>query len=83
MAANKDMVLIAKIVDTGDIRTAYDAGIRSENFAEVDAKMLWSYIYEYWRGKATSGDVPTRECYTMHIPLWTYRQRLGLESSQP
>jgi len=61
MAANKDLSLIAKIVDTGDIRTAYDAGIRVENFIETDARLMWDYVYGYWRNKATSGDVPTRE----------------------
>jgi replicative DNA helicase len=61
MAANKDLNLIAKIVDTGDLRTAYDAGIRVEKFADTDARLMWDYIYGYWRNKATSGDVPTRE----------------------
>ena len=61
MAANKDLSLIAKIVDTGDIRTPFDAGVRVEKFADTDARLMWDYVYGYWRNKATSGDVPTRD----------------------
>ena len=68
MAISKELQLIAKIADTGNIRTALDAGIVADKFTDHDARLMFEYIIRYWKSKKTVGNIPTRELLSENFP---------------
>jgi replicative DNA helicase len=61
MAAHEELELVAKIVDSGDLKTVLDAGITIDHFAGMETGPAFNYILKYYRDKRTVGEVPTRD----------------------
>ena len=66
--AGKEIKLIAKIVDVGDFRSVLDAAITADKFKSLDCRLMYEYIYDYWRNKRTLGNVPTRDLLEEKFP---------------
>ena len=82
MPANEELRLIAKIVDTGELRPVIDAAITLDNFATPEGYTAFQYVWRYFHDRQTSGNVPTRELFetrnpTLEIPP---TDRLTLEA---
>ena len=61
MSVSKDLKLIAKIVDIGDLRDVIDAGITATKFKDHDARLMFESLYKYYCARKTKGEVMTRE----------------------
>ena len=68
MAASKELQLIAKIADVGELRPVIDAGITVDKFADQDARLVFEYISRYHHSRKTVGNVPTRELIAENFP---------------
>jgi replicative DNA helicase len=82
MSVSKDLRLIAKIADTGELRPVQDAGITANKFVDHDARMIFQYIEGYYKDKKTKGNVPTRDLIEHRFPKTDLpnKDRLNLES---
>jgi len=61
VSVNKELKLVAKIADTGELRQVLDAGITVDAFADHDARLIFEYLTEFFRSRSTRGNVPTRD----------------------
>jgi len=61
MSVSKDLKLIAKIVDVGDLRPVIDAGITAAKFKDHDARLMFESLHKYYCARKTKGEVMTRE----------------------
>jgi hypothetical protein len=68
MAASKDLRLIAKIADVGELKPVIDAGITEDKFKDQDARLMFSFIMRYYKKRATSGNVPDRQILEDRFP---------------
>lgn len=57
---NAELALLAKVVDTGEIREVLDAGIKVTSFSDPYYRGVFQWIFDYYRNRQTSGEVPTR-----------------------
>lgn len=68
MSATEELVLIAKIVDEGDMRPVLDANITIDYFKDARWRIIFKYLLDYWRAKQTAGEVPTRAMVAAKFP---------------
>lgn len=68
MPAHEELRLIAKIVDSGELRSVIDAGITLDNFTTPEGHLGFEYIWRYWHDRQTNGNVPTRELFETRHP---------------
>jgi len=73
MALNPELNLIAKIVETGQLKEVLDANITPGSFSSTECREAFKYILDYWRSPATAGNVPTLEMVedavlSIHLP---------------
>jgi replicative DNA helicase len=69
MPATPPLLLLAKILETGEIKEVLDAGIDSRAFTNrSEAQRAFKYIFSYWRDRETMGNVPTREMFEEAFP---------------
>lgn len=61
MGANEELRLITKIVDEGELRPVLDAGIGIGQIKIPRNRLMFEFILDYWNGRRTSGEIPTRE----------------------
>lgn len=69
MPATPELLLLSKILDTGELQQVLDAGINASSFTKrSEAQRAFKYIYEYWKDRETRGNVPTREMFADAFP---------------
>ena len=69
MPATPELLLLAKILDSGELQQVLDAGITAGSFHKgSEAQRAFKYIYAYWRDKETRGNVPTRDMFYDAFP---------------
>jgi hypothetical protein len=73
MALTPELDLIAKIVETGQLKEVLDANIVPSSFSSKECRESFEYILDYWRDPATAGNVPTLDMveeavFNIHLP---------------
>jgi len=63
-----ELRLVSKILDEGDLRPILDAKITLESFHTPGAKLIFRRIMNYYHGRATNGEVPTRAFIEKEFP---------------
>ena len=61
MPANEELLLLAKILEVGDLRTALEEGITASFFKDDGARQVWKEIVSFYHSQESRGHVPTRE----------------------
>ncbi len=65
MSGDPEMMLLARIIDTGDIVTVIEAGVKDDWFASERGLASWDYVRTYW---AQHREVPTEEAFARRFP---------------
>jgi replicative DNA helicase len=65
VSGDPEMMLLARVIDTGDIITVIEAGVTDSWFASGRGQASWSYVRSYW---AQHREVPTEEAFTRRFP---------------
>ena len=65
MSGDPEMMLLARIIDTGDIVTSIEAGLRDDWFASERGRSSWVWMRSQW---AQHREVPTEEAFTRRWP---------------
>ena len=65
MSGDPEMMLLARIIDTGDIVTPLAAGLKDAWFASERGLASWVYVHAYW---AQHQEVPTEENFSRRFP---------------
>lgn len=65
--ADLEAMIIARIIDTGDMAVAIEHGVKSEWFRGTRSKSQWEYLLGYW---SQHKQVPTEEAYNRRYPTW-------------
>lgn len=84
MSADPSLVLLSKILDSGDVQAAIKSGITLDDFKYAsEGYMGFQYILEYYKARETSGNVPTREIYESRFPTHVLPEpdRLSLKAA--
>lgn len=68
MSVSDDLRLIAKIVDVGELRPVFDAGITSSRFTDYDARLMFEAIQKYYSARRSKGEVMTRSMIEQEFP---------------
>jgi len=61
MPANEELQLLAKILETGNLKAVLDAGINRSFFKDDGAEMVWGEIVEFFHSDEGRGHVPSLE----------------------
>jgi len=65
VSGDPEMMLLARIIDTGEISVALDAGLKDSWFASERGLASWSYVRSYW---SEHREVPTETGFTRRFP---------------
>jgi hypothetical protein len=68
MALNPELDLIAKIVETAELKEVLDANISPSSFSSTECRQAFEYILEYYKSQDTAGNVPTLDMIEQTIP---------------
>ena len=65
MSGDPEMMLLARIIDTGDMTAVIEAGLTNSWFASERGLASWTYVRSYWQQHR---EVPTEENFTRRFP---------------
>ena len=65
MSGDPEMRLLARIIDTGDMVTVMEAGVKDDWFASERGRSSWAWMRTYW---ADHREVPTEEAFARRFP---------------
>ena len=65
---NPELLLVAKIVETGDLKTALDAGIESTHFVDETCGDYYGFLVDYYTDPEHPRSVPTLELFREQFP---------------
>lgn len=65
MSGDPEMMLLSRIIDTGDIVSVVEAGVTNSWFASNRGQESWAYVRSYW---AQHREVPTEEAFARRFP---------------
>jgi KaiC/GvpD/RAD55 family RecA-like ATPase len=65
VSGDPEMMVLARILDTGDIVTAIEAGLKDDWFASERGRSSWSWMRSQW---AQHREVPTEESFARRFP---------------
>jgi replicative DNA helicase len=65
VSGDPEMMLLARIIDTGDILLPIEAGVSDSWFASERGRSSWAYVRSYW---AQHREVPTEEAFARRFP---------------
>jgi len=68
MPPNPELQLISLIAETGELRPVLRAGLRKEMMSGAEARAMFKYIMDYFRGTDTRNLVPTRDQLLARFP---------------
>lgn len=61
MAANIELQLLTKIIETGNLRAVVDDGITADHFSVIECKSVFNYLMEYFHHPESRSLVPEME----------------------
>lgn len=67
---NRELQLIGKILQTGDIRTVIKARISKSMFATPEGRAAFRYLWDYYHNPKTAGLVPKRGFFLEKFPAF-------------
>jgi replicative DNA helicase len=65
MSGDPEMMLLARVIDTGDILSVVEAGVTDSWFASERGRASWAWVHTYW---AQHREVPTEESFARRFP---------------
>lgn len=68
MSINPELKLIAKVLETGDLKTAIDAGLDPDHFVDETCAEYYHYLVEYYTDPEHPRSVPTLELFKDSFP---------------
>ena len=68
MSINPELMLIAKIIDTGDMKKALDKGVDAGQFIDETCAEHFAFLVDYYFSPEHPRTVPTRELFKEHYP---------------
>ena len=65
---NPEIQLIAKILDTGDLKSFAESGLKAEDLMDQDCETYMSWLIEYYTDPKHPRTVPTKEVFAEYMP---------------
>jgi replicative DNA helicase len=65
VSGDPEMMLLARIIDTGDMTTVTAAGVKDDWFASDRGRLAWVWVRSYW---ADHSEAPTEEAFNRRFP---------------
>lgn len=67
---NREMLLIAKIIQTGDFRTIIKSRVGKTMFGSPEARSAFRYLWEYYHNQQHPGCIPKRSFFYEKFPAF-------------